>query len=169
MGRVRHLDQLWQLLYRRALLDRAGIPWHAYDFAVVTRCDHHYAACPDIDWSVTHGIQVVDGEDHSGICDRFWVVPTALLRKVLDGPMRLPVDVMRRALSRANSERLWKLHLRHEGIPVVRRVPRTMWLVRTAYTSTTWSIGKPSEPKSDIWVKYPAERALARRQMAKRG
>jgi len=139
-----------------------------YDRFVVTRSDFVYT-CPhprlkllDPDY-----IWIPEGEDYGGFCDRHIVLSGSDIENglnLLEPILKSPEELYSLFCNQKdwNIEKYMKWHFRlHHIESRVKRMPYSMYLVRTASDSSTWNLGAFSEEAGAI-VKYKYEFENAR-------
>ena len=148
------------------MIERLGLE-REYSWFIVSRSDYLYVAPhPPLDLLGNHRTWMPRGEGYGGVTDRHLVLPAHELRRALDilRPLVTDPDRYRRRLHVScdwNLERFLKVTFLANGLyRSLGRFAPVAFLVRSADTGTSWSLGSFDESLGSF-VKYPEERAEA--------
>jgi len=110
-----------------------------YDRFVVTRPDHYYQCrCSISDFDLNNTLWVPEGEDYSGVCDRFYVVSKENLLNSLDLiPPLLSKPFVYECEKHCNTEQFLKASWKEKRFQI-KRFPRSMFTCATRNDTVSW-------------------------------
>lgn len=131
-----------------------------YDRIILTRSDHYYLFEHPI--LSNDAFYIVEGEDHTGVCDRHHIFPSHMYKEAL-GIVDYICSPESLHLNNVNPERALFEYYKHIGLHSnIKRCMRVQFTVKLDDDQTRWSRGQARMPgHDDLLLKYPNEYEIA--------